>query len=124
MEIGNYHPCKISVAHRIHGRQMRTRWPTDRSPLSFRDRDDNFNNILIETWASNLLKQDFPERCYPSLRQMVLEVNMPRDMVDTGLTLMPANPAYETLFSVEGQLDEEDLPVTSLDAEDQEGELA
>lgn len=113
MEIANRHPCKISIAHQIRKQQMRTGWPADRLPLSFRDRNDNDNNILIETWASNLLKSGFPDRYYPCLRQMVLEINMPFSMVDSSLTLSPVNPAYETLFSLGHQRAEAVLLVAS-----------
>jgi hypothetical protein len=53
------HPLKFSVAHRHHGRQMRSGWMLE--PKSLNDRHDNLNNMLIETWSVNAMKHALDE---------------------------------------------------------------
>lgn len=58
------HTFCISIAHKLHERQMRTGW-TPANPDSLSQRDDSLNNILIETQVSNYLKHDFDPTTYP-----------------------------------------------------------
>jgi hypothetical protein len=71
-------PLKLSVAHKVHGRQMRTGWPE--CPKFLADRQEKDNNILIETWFSNVVKFDYPEVFHDDLRKMVRSINIPREL--------------------------------------------
>ena len=69
------HALRFSVAHRHHGFQMLTGWSSPPSSLS--DRDDDLNNILIETWFSNAAKWDYDEVHYPAIREIIKSIQMP-----------------------------------------------
>jgi hypothetical protein len=76
-------PLTISIAHKHHGRQMRTGWPEN--PTSLSDRDNIANNILIESQFTNFLKRDFPESTYPDLQAIVASIEVPRKFYDPTL---------------------------------------
>lgn len=59
------HPLKFSVAHRHHGRQMRRGWALKPKSLNDRDRHDDPNNMIIETWSVNSMKHALDESYYP-----------------------------------------------------------
>ena len=73
-------PLMLSVAHDIHGKQMRTGWPEH--PKSIDERDEALNNMLIETTFSNFLKFDFDPRWYEDLRELVASIKVPADLYD------------------------------------------
>ncbi|KAH7469602.1 hypothetical protein IWW34DRAFT_849291 [Fusarium oxysporum f. sp. albedinis] len=93
VEIRN--PLTFVVAHRVHGRQMRTGWALDSQTLA--DRDDSINNILIETRSSNFLKHNFAEADYPMLKKLVADVRMPLRLVDETIFPRPFDRQMETL---------------------------
>jgi len=89
---------------------MRTGWRPD--PQSLRDRIDEDNNILIETRTSNYIKSNYPDACYPLLKDLILSVRMPKEFVDTDITVSPYNPSLEidpsvTIHDGEGEDDDE-----------------
>ncbi|KAG5749114.1 hypothetical protein H9Q70_008207 [Fusarium xylarioides] len=95
LDIEHRNPLTFAIAHRIHGRQMRTGWAINSKTLA--DRDDSINNILIETRSSNFLKHSFAEVDYPMLKQLVADVRMPLRLVDETIFPRPFDPQMETL---------------------------
>lgn len=69
------HPFCISIARKLHKRQMKTGWTTA-NPDSLSQRDDTLNDILVETQASNYFKHDFDPSTYPRLQQMVQKISI------------------------------------------------
>ena len=81
MTIFKSHPLKFSVAHRHHGRQMRSGWAL--KPKSPNDRLDNLNNMVIETWSVNSMKHALDESYYPQLQQIVKDYKIPVPFYDS-----------------------------------------
>lgn len=98
LEIEVHNPLTFAIAHRIHGRQMTTGWP--RNPVSLRDRNDNFNNILIETRTSNFFKANFDEETYPQLKKLLLEVQLSPNIANKDLVLLPAKSKFDPVDDV------------------------
>ncbi|KAK8196092.1 hypothetical protein M8818_007245 [Zalaria obscura] len=71
------HPCNLSVGHRRHKQAMRTGWRSN--PTSLDDRDEARNNILIETWTSNVYKFEYDEEYYPELHEMADQIEISSD---------------------------------------------
>lgn len=91
----DYHnPLTFVVAHRHHGRQMRTGWDSDAQSLQ--DRHDENNNILIETRSSNFFKWHFAESTYPVLKQMLGEVDIPLSIANPDLELSAVDSRFES----------------------------
>lgn len=88
-----YNPLTFAVAHRVHGYQMLTGWVPNPGGLS--DRNDDRNNILIETRTSNYLKANYPEQSYPALKSLMLDVRLPASLVNEQLTPSPYDPRFE-----------------------------
>ncbi|KAG8631377.1 hypothetical protein KVT40_000517 [Elsinoe batatas] len=95
-------PLRISVAHKIHGKQMRTGWPV--TPRRLGDRKAEDNNILVETWFSNCLKYDFGEQHYESLRVYIKTLRIPKHIYDRDAEV-PTLPAVEFDMSAEDDPD-------------------
>ncbi|KAK5172168.1 uncharacterized protein LTR77_003806 [Saxophila tyrrhenica] len=62
-------PLRFSIAHRLHGFQMTTGWPT--SPSDVSERVDAENNILIESWYVNIAKMDMADEYYDMLDRIL-----------------------------------------------------
>lgn len=77
--VGKRNGLQYSMAHRVHGMQMRTGW--SQTPLSLIDRDDAINNILVESRFTNFAKSNFPPSSYPEIQKCFLEIDMPRRLV-------------------------------------------
>jgi hypothetical protein len=95
LDVEHRNPLTFAIAHRVHGRQMRTGWALNSKTLA--DRDDSINNILIETRSSNFLKHCFAEADYPMLKQLVADVRMPLCLVDETIFPRPFDQQMETL---------------------------
>ncbi|KAG9682097.1 hypothetical protein KCU95_g14047, partial [Aureobasidium melanogenum] len=74
------HPLRLSVAHKHHGHQMITGWPTE--PSDVNQRNAEINNILMETWMENTTKRDLDEKFYELLREIFQRLAVPRDLYD------------------------------------------
>lgn len=75
-----WHPLNFSIAHKLHGRQMRTGWTME--PETLNDRNDALNNILCETRFTNSLKHNFPTIDYEFLLEVIRSINMPKHLYD------------------------------------------
>ena len=93
------HPLRFSVAHKHHGLAMWTGWPPKPTKLS--DRNEDKNNVLFETWASNLYKMDSDESFYPTLIELLKSVNVPKHLYDRDMPAPSMNndAAEEQLFN-------------------------
>jgi hypothetical protein len=60
------HPLCFSVGHKVHGKSMATGWPHEPRYLS--DRKNETNNILVETWTSNVAKFDMSKKDCDDMR--------------------------------------------------------
>ena len=89
-------PLRFSVAHKNHGQQMRTGWPSH--PTSLADRKEEDNNLLVETWFSNALKNDTREKLYPVLRKYMKTLKIPKHLYESAAS----RPTLKTV--------EQDLP--------------
>ncbi|KAG9963873.1 hypothetical protein KCU61_g3425, partial [Aureobasidium melanogenum] len=86
-----HHPCCVSVAHKVHGKPMATGWP--RKPSSLSERDNTKNNILFETWSSNVLKMDMELQSCLDLRRDLKKVKLYRpELYDPSKT--PASEGF------------------------------
>ncbi|KAF5613811.1 uncharacterized protein FSUBG_423 [Fusarium subglutinans] len=94
----------FSVGHAQHGRGMFTGWPAKPSRLDERLDADESNNIRIETRSENFLKADYDESTYSQLKQMIMDIDLPKDVYDK--TLKP------------GKLSKEDFDALKWDGED------
>ncbi|KAK4898657.1 hypothetical protein LTR27_003829 [Elasticomyces elasticus] len=72
----------FALAHAEHGQPMRTSWVAE--PRDLGDRDDSLNNMLFETRTSNYLKANFPQECYPKLKDMMRNVRIPDEIITIG----------------------------------------
>lgn len=86
-------PLTFVVAHRVHGQQMRTGWP--RHPTRLIDRIDENNNILIETRSSNYFKHSFHEAYYQTLKDHLLNVQVPLEWADESIKPRPFDARLE-----------------------------
>ncbi|KAF2134796.1 hypothetical protein P153DRAFT_380608 [Dothidotthia symphoricarpi CBS 119687] len=73
-------PLRMSIGHIEHGRQMLSGWT--QGPTSLKDRNDAAQNMVAQTWASNMLLFDFDSECYEALKQMVREIKVPTEYYD------------------------------------------
>jgi hypothetical protein len=80
MTIYKSHPSNFSVAHRHHGRQMRSGWALEAKTLH--DRCNHLNKMLIETWSVNAMKHALDESYYPQLQQIVKDYKIPKSLYD------------------------------------------
>ena len=69
------HPLRFAVAKVIHGKQMRTRW-LNHHPVSVDERDDELNNISIETCLTNWAKFRAPNEMYPKIKADFMSVSV------------------------------------------------
>ncbi|KAG9525406.1 hypothetical protein KCU93_g5800, partial [Aureobasidium melanogenum] len=134
LNIYHRHPLCFSVGHRKHGQSMATGWPLHPSDLS--DRDDDANNILFETWTSNVAKMDMDEESCRKLRGDIKNVRLARSELynkDTEVqqrstsikfeALTQADIDFESLYtSVEVMDEDEDEGMNEDDSDYQEGE--
>lgn len=95
LDIDFNNPLTFTVAHRVHGRQMRTGWPQD--PIRLIDRIDADNNILIETRSSNFSKHNFHESYYQNIKNQILNVQIPLKWADESITPRPFNARLEVM---------------------------
>ncbi|KAG7111262.1 hypothetical protein HYQ45_006837 [Verticillium longisporum] len=113
------------VAHKHHGAQMRTGWPSDPTTLQERLDGDANNNILIETRTSNYLKNQFAESWYPILQRAVADIRMPLEYANEDLPMGPYNAWFERmdLQLLDDDDDEEDQDVGDEYEEDIDAEI-
>ncbi|KLU83937.1 hypothetical protein MAPG_02986 [Magnaporthiopsis poae ATCC 64411] len=97
LDVDSGNPLCFAVAHRVHGQQMRTGWATDpeKRSLEQRVRDDEDNNVLIETRTSNFLKHTYHESVYPLLIDLFKSIKMPKSMVDFEMVPGPYDPELD-----------------------------
>lgn len=57
------HPLRFAVAHRLHGRQLRSPW-TLLKPESIKDRDPSVGNMSFEACIVYFAKSNFPSESY------------------------------------------------------------
>lgn len=106
LTVGAWNLLSFAIAHRHHGRDMFTGWTEN--PRSLSDRNDALNNILIESRASNNAKSNFPEVFYPVLREMLLEVDLPKWMANKDLEMSPYDARFETTIGLTSRGPEEE----------------
>jgi hypothetical protein len=70
------HPLCLSIGHKKHGQSMFTGWPREPRHLSQRVNEDN--NILFETWTSNVAKQNMSGKDCKILRGSILDFKLSR----------------------------------------------
>ncbi|KAI8292752.1 hypothetical protein K4K59_006247 [Colletotrichum sp. SAR11_240] len=80
---------RMAVAHAEHGKGMRTGWPVGATTLQERLDNDDANNIRIEACTENYLKSDFDPSTYPKLKEIVLNIDLPKDVFDRQLVPKP-----------------------------------
>jgi hypothetical protein len=102
----------ISIARRIHGQRMRTGWKI--SPMSLQDRNDELNNILIETRMSNMLKMNYHEYWYPLLKKTIMDLNIPTEIANENLVPSPFNTVLEPDLSSNRKVGSRDEVVGSM----------
>jgi hypothetical protein len=78
------HPLRLSVAHKHHSKQMIAGWPEE--PSDVKQRQEEINNILMETWFENWSKLDLDEKFYELLRQIFRELVVPRKLYNPTAT--------------------------------------
>ncbi|TPX10353.1 uncharacterized protein E0L32_008758 [Thyridium curvatum] len=83
--IQNRNPLCLSIGHKYHGQQHP-------EPMSLADRNNDRNNILIETRFSNFMKSNFPTRFYNLLRKLIGTVDLPAELYDAALPLDEVPP--------------------------------
>lgn len=88
-------PLTMSIGKRHHNNQMVTGWPLCPTSLQQRLDADARNNILIESWASNFSKLDFAESTYPTIKQAVLDIDMPLSIANPDLDVGECDPVME-----------------------------
>ena len=81
IKVGN--PLQFSIAHKHHGQAMWTGWEPE--PTDMSQRSEAGNNILFETWTTNLLKLDMDERYYEEAREIIKSVHVPLEYYDPSL---------------------------------------
>lgn len=67
-------PLPFSVAHQHHDKSMATGWPTKPAKLS--DRVEANNNLLFETWTSNVAKFDTTKEACDAFRDDLANVRL------------------------------------------------
>ena len=105
------HPLKFSVAHKHHGRQMRTGFKTIH-PLSLDDYDSVLSNILFETWLSNAMKLDFDEDLYDAMLADLDTINLGRDSYDPDMARvrgMEDDGDFTLMERGEWEIEEDDM---------------
>jgi hypothetical protein len=115
LDVELYNSLFFAIAHREHGKQMRTGWP--KSPTSLRDRVDENNNILIETRCSNFLKYNFHENHYEALRNLVHDIHMPSAFVNEALVPRPFDSQLEVIGVLDSGEDEDEEMVSTSEPE-------
>jgi hypothetical protein len=91
-----HHPLRVSVAHRVHGKGMKTGWT--RRPTQLSDRHDADNNTLFETWTSNVSKMDMGEAECIALRDDFKSVQLCEPylhLYDASIALQPRSTGVE-----------------------------
>ncbi|MBE3041068.1 hypothetical protein IMZ48_00460 [Candidatus Bathyarchaeota archaeon] len=63
--------------------------------LAERLRNDNKNNMRVEPQLTNKMQNDYSNKLRPFLRQLVLEINVPKKWADPSLKMGPYNAAIE-----------------------------
>ncbi|KAF9780374.1 hypothetical protein IL306_000326 [Fusarium sp. DS 682] len=94
----------FALGHAKHGCGMYTGWPAKPQRLNERLDADNSNNIRIETRTENFLKADYDETAYSQLKEVIMDIDLPKEIYDKTLT--------------PGKLSEEDLETLKWDGED------
>ncbi len=74
------HPLRFSVAHGVHNQQMRSGWSYH--PKSLANRDDDKNNMFIESYVANTAKHNFSDDDCNLLHDHFKTVNIPREYYD------------------------------------------
>lgn len=81
---------------------MFTGWPAE--PVDISQRVDDENNLLIETWTSNLTNSNFDEFYYEEMRDMLKRMKIPKDLYD------PARPfSVDTYVASDDDVASEDM---------------
>jgi hypothetical protein len=108
-----HHPLRVSVAHRVHGKAMKTGWTRHPSRLS--DRVDADNNTLFETWTSNAGKMDMDEASCIALRDAIKSIQLHRPhLYNPSRSAHPEQPARRSAdVEIEG-LTSDDVAAQSL----------
>lgn len=104
------HPLRFTVAHRVHGQQMRTRW-TSPEPQSINDRDDDLCNIDIESTTSNCARHNYSEAEYDDILADIDTIELATGLYDESA---PPPPGIEDVDE-----DEEIITVDDADVEDE-----
>ncbi|KAG5819150.1 hypothetical protein H9Q74_000776 [Fusarium xylarioides] len=94
----------FAIGHAEHGRGMFTGWPAKPSRLDERLDADETNNLRIESRTENFLKADYDESTYSQLKEMIMNIDLPKEVYDK--TLKP------------GKLSEADFDALRWDGED------
>lgn len=98
------HPFCVSVAHKRHGKSMQTGWPP--RPRSLSQRKEKENNILFETWTSNVGKSNMGEAECEALCKDIVNVKLAHPELYTRDTTKLIKRVATTAIA---HLDEDDL---------------
>lgn len=111
------HPLCLSIGHKVHGKRMSTGWSAN--PKSLADRVNDNNNILIETWFSNIAKQSYHESFYDAMKKSMKTTVVPdslynkaratKQTVDADMrkTLAEAKQEVEEVVGTSAEVDDE-----------------
>ncbi|KAL2035654.1 hypothetical protein VTO58DRAFT_101572 [Aureobasidium pullulans] len=75
------HGLRFAVAHRHHGKQMRTGWQVE-EPSDMSQRNAAENNILIEACTTNWMKWDYLEKFYKVIHENFGKSVVPKKWYD------------------------------------------
>ncbi|KAH7092973.1 hypothetical protein FB567DRAFT_544381 [Paraphoma chrysanthemicola] len=95
MVLDMFDPLCMAVAHYWHGMRMFSGWPSDAENLA--DRREDQNNLIFEPRIVNFLKASFAHNQHDTLRQLVLDINVPKEFYDPDLDLQAFDmpPGFE-----------------------------
>lgn len=87
MVVAPRHVLRPTFGKRDQGQQKRSGWPL--RPTCLADRVDKDNNMLIETWFENVIKQDYPEETHQVILEHLSKINIPKKWYDPDAPLPP-----------------------------------
>lgn len=93
----------FSVGKLFHHQRMWTGWPIEPTCLKERLNNDDENNVIIESQASNSFKSDYSPSYYPLLKKKMRRINIPKELTDKDLKMGPYNEALEEELEQERQ---------------------
>ncbi|KAI8156745.1 hypothetical protein K4K49_007611 [Colletotrichum sp. SAR 10_70] len=83
-----YHDAlRFAVAKKVHGKQMRSGWPTNATSLDQRLEGNALNNISIEPCTENYAKSNFDPSTYEDIKNLVRDINLPSAVYGEGTDL-------------------------------------